>query len=156
MYNVDFKRLAVLVTPHYMRVSRILLMLMACTWPLRQLYNAFIAFVDSVIYRLSHNSQVCYLEKVMNDHFDITQRRIYITDFTGVQRLYFWPEADLRDVDFSITQFFWEDAAYADSGIDFIVNIPMDVATTDPLIAYMKSLLNEYKLPGKNYLIIRF
>lgn len=155
MFNVDFKRLAVWVTPHWMRKIKVLILVLAFTWPIRQLYNQFLEFVAAKIYRLSHNGQVCYLEKVMNDAFDIALKRIYITDFGGKERIFFWPETDLRDVDFSITRYFWENDAYADSGIDFIVHIPMDVATTEPQLAYMRSLLNEYKLAGKNYLIER-
>ena len=155
MFNEDFKKLALWLTPVWLRKANVLIFVLAFTWPIRQLYNQFLLFVAAKIYRLSHNGQVVYLQKVLNDAFDVTLKRIWIGDFVGINRIYFWPETDLRDVDFSVVQFFWEDSAYADSGVDFIVHIPVDVATTAPQLAYMRSLTDEYKLAGKNYNIER-
>jgi hypothetical protein len=155
MFNVDFKKLALWLTPQWLRQSTFLLLLMAFTWPLRQVYNSFLMFMAAKLYRLNHNGQVCYLEAVLRDAFDSTLRRIYISDFDGRERIYFWPQAENRDVDFSVTQYFWPDADYADSGVDFTIHLPADVVTTGPQMAYLKSLVNEYKLAGKNYNIVR-
>lgn len=156
MFNVDFTILIRWLTPHALRKSKLLIFLKAFAWPVSQLHNDFLRFVAAKLYRLSHNGQVCYLEKVLNDAFDVISKRIYIGDFEGVERIYFWPELDNRDVNFGVDQFFYEDAAYADSGVDFVVHVPFGVAASIPQLALMNSLLNEYKLAGKNYLIQRF
>lgn len=156
MFNIDFKKLALWNTPVWLRKGSIMVIVMAVTWPLRQVYNSFVAFANAKLYRLSHNGQVCYLEAVLNDAFDGASRRIIISDFDGKARIYFWPEAERRDVNFGITQYFWPESDYADSGVDFTIQIPADVATSTPQMAYLRSLADEYKLAGKNYNIVRF
>ena len=155
MFNVNFKKMAVWLTPQFLRQSKYLLLLQAFTWPLRQKYDSLIMFMNAQLYRLAHNSQVCYLEAMLNDKFDFTQRRIYITDFDGKKRIYFWPDADERDVNFGVDVYFWPDSDYADSGIDFTIHLPTDVVTTNAKMIYLNSLMATYKLPSKNYNIVR-
>lgn len=156
MFNLDIKKVTVWQTPAWLRKPTVLVILLAVTWPLRQVYNSFVAFMAAKLYRLSHNSQVCYLEAVLRDAFDTTLRRIFISDFDGRERIYFWPEVDRRDVDFSETQYFWPESDYADSGIDFTIHLPLDIVTNAAQMAYLKSLANEYKMAGKQYNIVRF
>lgn len=155
MYSVNYKKLIVWMIPHWLRKNVVLILAQACVWLIIQTYNAFIRFVDAKLYRVRHNSQVCYLRAVLNDAFDNLPRRILIDDFDGLERIYFWAEADQRDIDFSVTQYFWADNAYADSGVDFTVKLPTDIVTTDPEMKRLMANLNEYKLPGKNYNIVR-
>lgn len=155
MFNIDLKKLALWLIPTWLRQPTMLVIVMAVTWPLRQVYNSFLLFTEAKLYRLSHNGQVCYLEAVLNDAFDATLRRIWIGDFDGKERIFFWQEAERRDVDFSITQYFWPDSDYADSGVDFTIHLPLDVSTGTGQMPYLKSLTDEYKLAGKNYNIVR-
>lgn len=156
MFNLDLKKVALWLIPAWLRQPTILVILMAVTWPLRQVYNSFVVFCEAKLYRLNHNGQVCYLEAVLRDSFDAVDRRIWISDFDGKERIYFWPDAERRNVNFSITQFFWPDSDYADSGVDFTIHLPNDVATGPGQMPYLKSLTDEYKLGGKNYNIVRF
>lgn len=155
MFNVDFQKLLTWLLPAWLRKENILLLMLALTWPVRQLYNSFLMFYDAKIYRLTHNSQVCYLQAVLNDHFDVGSRRIYIGDFDGRDRIYFWPQVDRRDVNFGEVQYFWPNDSYKDSRVDFTIHLPADVVTTTPQMAYLKSLTDEYKLAGKKYNIVR-
>lgn len=155
MWQVDFKKLILWLTPTFLRKSNLLLLLLACNYPIRQKYDDFLRFVDDKQYRLSHNSQICYLRAVLNDAFDFTQRRIKIVDFDGLQRLYVWPEVDRLDIDASVTFYVWPDDAYGDSGVDFTVQIPKGICTSNSDLARLKSLLNEYKTAGKQYNIVR-
>jgi hypothetical protein len=155
MLQIDIKKLVLWLVPEFIRKNNTLLLLYAFTLTVRNLYNSFQRFVQDKLYRLNHNSQVCYLRAVLNDRFDLIERRILITDFEGIERIYFWPDNALRDVNFGVTQYFWPESAYADSGIDFTVKIPAGVAVTASEMARLQSQINEYKLPGKNYNIIR-
>lgn len=151
MFNVDFKKLIIWVVPRWLRHSELRIIILSATWPVRQLYNMFLLFVAAKLYRLAHNSQVFSLQKVLNDAFDSTLKRIYITDFAGKTRIYFWPEIERRDVDFSVDQFFWPDIDYADSGTDFTIHLPLGISLR---MEYLVSLMDEYKLAGKTYNII--
>lgn len=157
MYQVKYKKLAVWMLPNRLRTNRVVALVMACIAPLVDLDNAFQRMMKEKLYRLSHNSQVCYLRAVLNDKFDNSQRRIYITDFEGREQIFFWPEADVRDVDLSVVQYFWPDSAYVDSGTDFTVHVPDGmVNNSDSEYAQFIALINEYKLPGKNYKVENF
>ncbi len=155
MFNLLLQRLIKWLTPHYLRKNRWAILTSSATWPVRQLYNEFVVFAKAKLYRLQHNGQVCLFEKVLNDAFDVLNKRIYITDFEGLRRIFFWPEEDLRDVDFSVTRFFYTNDQYDDSGIDFTIHLPADIVLTQPEMDYLVSLADEYKLAGKNYNIVR-
>lgn len=156
MWQVDFKKLIVWLTPTFLRKANFLLLVQSVNWPLRQKYDDFLRFVDQKQYRLSHNSQVCYLRAVLNDAFDYSLRRIYIDDFDGLNKLYLWRESDRRDIDLTNPVFLYPDNFYGDSGVDFTVFIPATIVTSESENAYLTSLLNEYKTPGKQYNIKRF
>lgn len=154
--NIAFKKLVNWMLPKWLRASLMLLIVQAASWPVRQKYNAFVQFAKDTVYRLQHNSQVCYLRAVLNDKMDLTSRRIQVVDFDGIQGIYFWPDEDLRDVDFTGDVYFWPDNMYADSGIDFTVKVPTGLIVSAAQMAYLKSLVNEYKMAGKNYNIVNY
>jgi len=156
MWLVDLKKLAQWYMQKPLNKGRNMQMVWAATFPLRQLYNRFTNFRKETLYYLSHNSQVCYLRKVCNDKCDTQLRRIYITDFNGIQGVFAWPDEDVRDIDVTNDIYLWPDNMYADSGIDFTVHVPASVVDTDTKLNFLKSQINTYKLPGKNYNIETF
>lgn len=79
-YNVNFKRLALLMLPTFWRKPLIATMTYAAVSPLGYLHTRFMKFRNDNNYRLTHNGQVCYLRAVLNDMFDPLERRITVTD----------------------------------------------------------------------------
>jgi len=156
MWLVNYKKLILWVTPQWLRNSNYLLLINAANYPIRQLHDRFINFKNAVLYRLEHNSQVCYLRKVLNDKCDNDLRRITITDFVGINGIFFYADDEVRDVNMGSDVFFYADDQYSDSGIDFIVNVPLGIMNSIDEQAYLKSLINQYKLAGKNYIIEKF
>lgn len=156
MKDVDFRKLALWYLPPWLRQNTLILMMYAAISPITRLFNLLLSYYDKKYYRLTHNSQVCYMEGVLNDAFDLETRRIFIGDFAAKVRLYFWPEIEKRDVNFGEVHFFWSDNEYADAGIDFTINVPQDIPLGAPQMAYLRSLADEYKLAGKQYNIVRF
>ncbi len=82
-YNVDFKRLAVLLLPTPLRQPRLTALVQVLMSPLSRMGRELTAYRSSKAYRLGHNGQTCYLRAVLNDRFDPVLRRIRITE--GVQ-----------------------------------------------------------------------
>lgn len=156
MQNVDFKKLGLWYLPAWLRQNNLVLMLYAAISPIIRLFTMLQSYYQKKVYRLTHNSQVCYLEAVLRDAFDAEWRRIWIGDFAAKIRIYFWPESDNRDVNFGQDQFFWSETDYADAGIDFTINVPNDISLSVPQMAYFKSLADEFKLAGKQYNIVRY
>lgn len=150
MFKIVFTKLVQWLLPSFLRLPNISLFLLAANKGLRDSYTVFLTYRDSALYRLNHNSQVCYLQAVLNDYFDFTLRRICIVDFSAYGAIFFWVDTDTSHVVFMGDEnpvFFFND----DVGIDFTVQIPKDIVTDNSSIAHLKSLVNYYKLAGKQY-----
>ena len=80
MFNIDFDILINWITITFLRKGKFIAFLMSCVDPIITLNDNLKEFRNKIIYRLHHNGQVCYLEAVMNDHFDDSERRVYIED----------------------------------------------------------------------------
>jgi hypothetical protein len=132
--------------------------------PVKYIYGLFMANRVNNLYYLAHNSQVCYMEAALNDTFDNTLRRIYITDGADEYPIY---EALISE-----TEYIYEGLAsevgglYAnvlyeplaaetviEEGTGFVVHVPAAILN----VAYMTAQIDAYRLPGRNnYAIITF
>ena len=79
-YIVNFKKLALMFLPPAFRKPWITAILYSALNPLNDIYVRFKSFRRDTNYRLTHNGQTCYLEALLNDMFDRSDRRIYITE----------------------------------------------------------------------------
>ena len=118
-------------------------------------YQQFINFRKNKLYELGINSQVCKLEKLLNDRWDFTGRGIYIDDGLEFPPLYLYKDAELKDVyvykEVEAQPVFLytngEGGALAD---DFIVFVPVAIVF-DTL--EMRSLIMRFRLPGMKFKI---
>lgn len=153
-YRINYKRLVLLLLPTMLRKPVIAAFLEAMTTPVSGLYTRFLSFTDDVRYRLNHNSQVCYLEAVLNDAFDFTERRIYITDAEILEWTRFlWLESEDKPVMLETGEIFIlnsERFIGADS-LDFVVNVPVSLNLSENDYNRMHALLRYYKLASKRY-----
>ena len=101
------------------------------------------------LYNLAYNGQVCYLRKVLNDRFDIAQRRIKIIDGNKYKREYIYTDGEKKPR-FLGTIYLHDDADYSDTGVDFVVLIPVGLNYND---YEMRALIDFYKLASKRYKI---
>lgn len=83
IYNVDFRKLGLLLLPTFLRRPVLSAIVNAMLSPIGYLHTSFSAFRNDSNYRLTHNGQVCYLRAVLNDLFDPLARRITIADIPG-------------------------------------------------------------------------
>lgn len=79
-YSVNVGKLAVQLLPMCLRGGRKKAFVQAFVAPLRYLAEAFTDYRNATDYRLTHNSQVCYLRATLNDKFDPLLRGIQIKD----------------------------------------------------------------------------
>ena len=80
IYNVNVRRLALLVLPTWLRRPLAGALIYAGVCPLGRLLGELRSYRRETGYRLSHNGQVCRLRGVLNDEFDPERRRIVIED----------------------------------------------------------------------------
>ena len=158
IYNVDFNRLVLLLTPVFWRKRKFIDFLSALIAPVINLKFDFDIFRRQSIYKVVHNGQVGLLEKVLNDAFDVEQRRIYIIDSVDVDPLYIYTNPEARPV-YIGTQYVYDNSSFNDADFDFLVIVPISLKPSAPLDITnfenkMKALVNYYKLASKRYKIV--
>lgn len=164
IYNIDFAKLANLLTPPFLRKRKLIDWLIALLKPLEEVNLSFKKFREDSIYKVTHNGQVYSLQAVLNDAYDNDLRRIRIKDSLFIDPLYIYPEDDERPVYIypegqdPDQVYVYDDSVFDDIDVDFIVCIPVEYRPADPqelnvLLIQIKSLINYYKIASKTYII---
>jgi hypothetical protein len=132
--------------------------------PMKLLHLDFLNFRQKCLYRIQHNSQICYMEAMLNDLFDPSLRRIRIVNVTFLEPIYFYEPEENRDVYFYEPEegrdvYFREEEDFAGDGVDFLVCVPPDLqpqteAATMAYITRMSGEVEYYKLYSKNFKIV--
>ncbi|QHN64839.1 hypothetical protein [Bergeyella cardium] len=148
-YNLEINKLIELLTPTFLRKEKLLAWLRSLHFPLQKVLDDFHFERKQNLYNLSHNGQMCYLRKVLNDKFDISERRIKITDGNRFKRQYIYTDGEQKPK-FLGTMCLRDDADYEDTGVDFIVLIPARLQHDE---YEMEALIDFYKLASKRYKI---
>lgn len=163
IYDIDFRALANLLTPPFLRKVTFIDWLEVLFKPLEEVNLSLKALRKEAIYKVTHNGQVVYLQKVLNDSFDKEFRRIKITDSFEVNPTWIYPEADelpvyvYADAE-SSPRYVYDDSIFDTSTFDFNILIPSDLRPVSAediinLELQIKSLTNYYKLASKRYQI---
>ncbi len=150
IYDIEIKKLAVLLLPTFMRKIRIVAWLHCLVTPLVSLHYAFMQKRQADLYNLNHNGQVCYLRAVLNDSFDVEKRRIRIVDGNSYKRNYIYTRGEQKSKHLGV-MYLHERADYSDTGVDFIVEVPRETYKENE----MKALIDFYRLASKRYKIIQ-
>lgn len=123
--------------------------------PIIELYAIFSSYRIQALYMLSFTGQVIYLEKLLNDTFNNGGTGIFIEDGGKIAPFIFNTEENEPDLFIYNTEenepdFFIYNTEEYPGNVDFIVKVPTALVFDDN---HMKSLINKYKLAGKNYTI---
>ncbi len=129
--------------------------------PIKELHEQFLNYRDYSLYRVRHNSQIVYMEAVLNDYFDQFERRIRIQNVEFKDPVYFYEPEENREVWFYEPEdnkpvYFYESDDLAGDGVDFVVCVPpalkpLTRSATEALLTRMKGQIDYYKLYSKNY-----
>ena len=149
MYNFNIDKLLVLLTPTFLRKAKLIAWLRTLAMPLNKLLDDFKVHRERDLYNLTHNSQVCYLRKALNDEFDPQLRRIKIEDGTRNIRRYIYQRNVNRPL-YLGRMFLYLRGNYIDGGVDFVVVLPRGLEYDK---YRLEALVNFYKLAGKRWTI---
>ena len=131
-------------------------------WSMETVVRPFIA---AKLFYLNHNSQVCYMEKALNDVFDPQERRINIVNGEMVIPVAIYMESEEVDVPIALeSELPVEDyeaplPVYMESetlvgGYQFIVRVPTGLVYDE---VKMRWVVDMFRLPSKKvYTIIEF
>lgn len=161
-YIIGFLTLIKNLLPPKLRQGKMGAFLEALIKPLQTLNDRFNAFVQQTFYNVSFTGQVIYLERILNDRYDDSLRRIYIEDglqlglppylYNKVEQrpLYIFNKSEAATPEFYInnkSEFFAEN--------DFIVYVP-NAILTPALEKAIRSLVKIYKIAGKRFSVVGF
>jgi hypothetical protein len=100
VYYIDFDKLVNWLVPAYIRKQIITNWLIVLVGPVVTVYQNFIRFRNQKLYDLSITPQVCFLQKLLNDRYDFTLRRIIIVDGIDKPPTYIFLDAELKPLYF--------------------------------------------------------
>ncbi len=130
--------------------------------PVTELYNLFFQNRNANLYALQNNSQTVFMEAALNDTFDSSARRIYITDGTSSDPLFVYmpPEnlslflglqSEAGSTPYPDPQWLFTTAETSFSAYDFIVFLPHGLVY-DP--QHIRALIDKYRLPSKGHYLL--
>lgn len=154
IFKVDYDKLIIEEIPNFKRQPLIFSWLRALCTPVVLIYNRLVLRRSADLYNLAHDSRVFSMRAALNDRFDITERRITITDGFAFDRIYIF-RPDENKPHYLGTLPLHNPGDYADTGVDFIVNVPYAISITNQDLIEMTSLVNYYRLASKRFLIYR-
>ena len=150
--KIDFKRLVQLLLPTFLRKPQQTAFLNATIAPLETLYS-------ETMYKMQHNGQVIYLEKVLNEFCDVAgynsqnhegTKQIIIEDAAVPRMQYVYREDGIANYG---KPYLRVGVVYITGDYDhndFVVKIPTTVSYIDSQI---RAIIDYYKLAGKKYTI---
>ncbi|OWP73975.1 hypothetical protein [Flavobacterium oreochromis] len=150
-FNIDYKKLTVLLLPIALRKPKTIAFVNCLTQPIDTVYQDWKQKREDDWYKLAHNGQVCKIEGTLNDEFDPVQRRIYIDDGDSFPQEYIFNEEEDKKVFLDDTLFVFSEDEYEKTGVDFVVFVPSELV--DANIHKLNYLIKYYKIAGKRFRI---
>lgn len=148
-FRLNSQRLILQAWPPVLRLPTVCSFLSLISDEITDINNLFVVNRTQNITKITHNSQVCKLRKVLNDTFDY-QRRIKIIDGVLKKPKYIYTDAEQRPKWLGEMIIYTKEETDG-NGIDFTVVIPGELKNYQIEI---KALIDFYKLAGKRYKII--
>lgn len=148
-YNIDYNKLVILLLPTFLRKPKIIAFLQSAIAPVINIHYEFLQRRNEDHYKLDHNWQVCYLEVMLNDRFDISVRRIKIIEGDRYERKYIYTNAEQKQK-YLGSLFIRPSTDYSDGGFDFTIDMNNVTANIYDIEAQVKF----YKLEGTRFNII--
>jgi len=126
------------------------------------LHGDFVRFRIDSLYKVRHNSQIVYMEAMLNDLFDPALRRIRIANKVFKKPVYFYEPPENREVDFyepAPPVYFNETSEFVGDDVDYSICVPPSLRPTSltretAFITQMRGQVDYYNLYSKNYNIL--
>lgn len=157
-YNINFNKL---VDDLFARLTSKteMVALMKCV------FEPFKRVQATALYRMQHNGETIYLEKVLNDFFTVVgydptnhdaTKKIYIEDALVTEKLYIHQDAELEVVfiedngDDSEDDLFIDNEGEGENSLGFIIFIPDTIPYNESVV---RAVVNNYRYIGTYFTI---
>lgn len=155
--TIDFFKLIKLLLPTFLRKNRIVIFLSCCIVPLNRVYN-------ETLYKMQHDGRTIYLEKMLNEWFQIANynptnhdftKMIIIDDLPELEKVFVFldeepGESFIYDDEFTDDDVFLDSETNGTTSYSWIVKIPNNI---DFDIFKTKAQIDSYRYFGKKYKI---
>lgn len=155
-HKVDFNKLVQLLLPTFLRKQKQVAFLGAMVKPLQDLHTL-------TLYEMQHDGRTIYLEKMLNEHFEVAgydptnhdaTKKIYIEDVAELDYLYIWQDEELDvcflEDDDSDLDIFLDNETEGIALFSWVIFIPGTYVFREENI---RALVDEYRYFGKKYRI---
>lgn len=157
-YKTNFYKLVAQLIPSQLLQPKMYRWCKALVSPSYNTVASIVAFRKQKLYHLSITPQVFSLEKVLNDKFDTTHRRIFISEGENDKRVYCYKRTEDNPLHIYTRDelkpvYVYKRNELTTTSFDFVLNVP---AALNSQIDTIKSVLDIYKLQDKTYKIQLF
>lgn len=153
IYTVDWNKWVRWLVPGVLRRPKMLAFIRSVIMPVNTIHTSFLYYRNNALYRLAITPQVCYLERALNDRYDVMERRIYIQDSTTLVPVPLYRQEESKQQVLyrkgngePIT--FYTKAETLQFTSDFIISIPVTVNFN---MSELTAFVNSYKLTSKTF-----
>ncbi len=156
-YNINFKKLALLLLPTMMRRTILGELGKTLVTPVSSAHTEFVIFRQECDFRLTHNGQRCYLRGCLNTLYDPFERRIRIGEAKEADLTMIYKRNNPEnDVAFTSNRypFLVGKRGVFGAGFDFVVRVPREILNRPGEKERIKATVKEYKLASKQFTII--
>ncbi|MGJ1244277.1 hypothetical protein [Sphingobacterium multivorum] len=151
VYDVDLKKLVVLLLPTFMRTEKLIAFIWCLILGIRTVHFKLLALWYDTDKEMEVTPQVFSLRKLLNDYFDSVNRSIRIEDAELSDRTYIFTEGENQPVYLDDEIFIYTGNEVSEA-TGFVVILPESLNNTAET-ARLKAMINKYKLAGTKYII---
>ena len=149
LFDVDYDAGVWRNLPVRLRKSVMFAWLKCLVAPVKYVYSLCAVNRTANLYVLTHSSQVCRIEAVLNDTFDPIDREIYLSDVAILLPVYTYRPAELKPVYLGTKPLYMQPETLMYSA-QFAVNVPVAVqAAAGYSEVRLRALVNQYRLASK-------
>ena len=155
--QINYRKLITWLLPTFLRKARLFKWLYALLYPIMWLY-------ENVLYRMQHDCRVIYMEKMLNEWFNVAgydiqdhenTKKVYIENGFRANKTYIYQNYEYKPVYTFLKAenkpiYIYRAAEFLLQYFKFIVWIPLSYTYNEALL---KAQINYYKLAGKSYKI---
>lgn len=127
--------------------------------PFKIIYSEFVITRAEYLYKVGYKHQKNYLERILNDRFDPSLRRIYLADNTTTNTFYLYKNIESKPPLYMYKNsegkpplYMRKNSEYSTSS-GFVVFVPSDLVYEE---AWLRATVNYYRFAGINYSISTF
>lgn len=157
-YDISFSQLVLQLLPPILHFDLVIAFASALIYPLTQIHKAFTILVANT--DTSVNSQVCYMQSILNDRYDYYERRVVVRDSAiDYDSFFLFDEgrgnpAMLYDDQQGDAVMWVDNNLLGSTNTDFDIVFPLGYALTENEYRALRQFVNNNKLASKRFKIV--